>query len=130
MAWHQGQAYGQDLRDRVLAAAGSAAAVAERFGVSASYVTKVRLRLHRAGSSLPGAQRCHVPRALSAAHERALVEHVTRTANDQTLAQLCAWLERAHGVRVGRTTLCKALARLELTLKKRPCTPPSSSAPT
>ena len=39
MSWRQGQPYGQDLRDRVLAASGTAAAVAERFGVSAAYVT-------------------------------------------------------------------------------------------
>jgi transposase len=43
MEWRQGVAYGQDLRDRVLAArdAGqSVRAVAERFSVSPSYVAK------------------------------------------------------------------------------------------
>jgi hypothetical protein len=43
MSWRRGQAYGQDLRDRVLAAAGEPIRmVAARFGVSASYVSKVR----------------------------------------------------------------------------------------
>lgn len=32
MAWHQGQAYGQDLRDRILNASGSIAQVANRSG--------------------------------------------------------------------------------------------------
>ena len=127
MTWHRGQAYGQDLRDRVLAAAGPAAAVAERFGVSASYVTKARLRLQRLGSAAPGAQRCHVPRTPSGAHERALTAQVRR-ANDQTLAQLCAWLACEHGVTVSCATLCKTLARLGLPLKKRRSPRPSSSA--
>ena len=39
MSWRKGQAYGQDLRDRVLAVQGLLREVAERFGVSASYVS-------------------------------------------------------------------------------------------
>lgn len=42
MAWQRGQAYGQDLRDRVLAAEGSIREVAQRFAVSDSYVARVR----------------------------------------------------------------------------------------
>ena len=46
MAWRRGQAYGQDLRERVLGAAGlSLRAAAARFAVSPSYVSKVRARL-------------------------------------------------------------------------------------
>ncbi len=129
MAWHRGQAYGQDLRDRVLAAAGPAAAVAERFGVSASYVTKARLRLRRLGDAAPGAQRCHVPRTPSRTHESALAARVRRS-NDETLMQLCAWLAREHAVTVGRATMCKTLARLGLPLKKRRSRRPSRSGPT
>jgi hypothetical protein len=40
MAWHSGQAYGQELRDRVLAASGSIRDVAARFAVSESYVAR------------------------------------------------------------------------------------------
>ena len=39
MVWHIGQAYGQDLRDRVLNAEGSIQEVAVRFGVSKSYMS-------------------------------------------------------------------------------------------
>ena len=129
MAWHRGQAYGQDLRDRVLAAAGSAAEVAERFGVSPSYVTKARLRLRRLGDAAPGAQRCHVPRTLTRAHERALAARLARS-NDQTLAQWCTWLEHEHGLVVSRTTVCKTLARLGLTVKKRHSMRLSKNGPT
>src|SRR3981081_3735846 len=52
MTWRQGLPYGQDLRDRVLAArdAGqSVRAVAERFSVSPSYVAKADRRRRRSG---------------------------------------------------------------------------------
>ena len=44
MVGHPGQAYGQDLRDRVLNAKGSIREVALRFGVSESYVARARSR--------------------------------------------------------------------------------------
>ena len=44
MVGHPGQAYGQDLRDRVLNAKGSIREVALRFGVSESYVDRARSR--------------------------------------------------------------------------------------
>jgi hypothetical protein len=55
MAWRRGQAYGQDLRERVLGAAGlSLRAAAARFAVSPSYVAKVRARLRDTGERRPG----------------------------------------------------------------------------
>lgn len=123
MAWHQGQAYGQDLRDRVLNASGSIAQVASRFGVSKSYVARARSRRHRLGDDAPGAQHNHVPPKLSGL-EAALTAHV-QAANDQTLEQLCQWLHAKHGVSVSVTTMWKTLARLGLSLKKRHSMPQS-----
>src|SRR3954451_17023818 len=66
MAWRRGQAYGQDLRDRVLACPDmTLVEVATRFGVSPSYVSKVRARLRELGDARPGAQRNHVPLRLT-----------------------------------------------------------------
>jgi len=54
MAWRRGQALDQDLRDRVLAHPDATlAVVAERFGVSKSYVSKTRARLRHLGQSTP-----------------------------------------------------------------------------
>lgn len=47
MGRRQRQAYGQDLRDRVLAADGSIGEVARRFAVSASDVARARARQQR-----------------------------------------------------------------------------------
>lgn len=65
MSWRKGQAYGQDLRDLVLAAPGWLREVAERFGVSASYVSRARSRLSRPGQCGRTAQSC--PAALGRA---------------------------------------------------------------
>ncbi|HYI81607.1 MAG TPA: hypothetical protein VEX11_00170 [Acetobacteraceae bacterium] len=98
MAWRRGQAYGQDLRERVLGAWElSARAAAVRFAVSASYVAKVRGRLRRTGDTAPGPQRNHVPPRL-APLGGALRARVA-SGSDATLAELRAWELAEHGVR-------------------------------
>lgn len=128
MVWHIGQAYGQDLRDRVLNAEGSIQEVAVRFGVSKSYVSRARSRRHRHGEDTAGMQCNHVPRKLGGL-EQALAEQVA-TVNDWTLQQLCEWAHAEHDVEVGVTTMWKTLTRLGLSLKKNHSMPTSRHAPT
>jgi len=128
MVWHLGQAYGQDLRDRVLNAPGSIREVAARFGVSQSYVARARSRRRRHGEDTPGQQCNHVPSKLSGL-EQALADQVA-TVKDLTLQQLCAWLHAEHGVQVGITTVWKTVARLGLSLKKSHSMRPSKRVPT
>jgi len=117
MAWRRGRAYGQDLRDRVLAAAAlSLRAAAARFAVSPSYVAKARARLRRTGEATPGPQRNHVPPRLAPLAD-ALRARVA-SGSDASLAELRAWALAEHGVRVSQPVMWKALARLGLTLKK------------
>ena len=117
MAWRRGQAYGQDLRERVAAATSlSLRAAAARFAVSPSYVAKVRTRLRRTGEATPGPQRNHVPPRLAPLAE-ALRARVA-SGSDATLAELRAWVLAEHGVRVSQPVMWKTLARLDLTLKK------------
>ena len=117
MAWRRGQAYGQDLRERVLGAWElSVRAAAVRFAVSPSYVAKVRGRLRRTGDTAPGPQRNHVPPRLAPLAE-ALRARVA-SGSDASLAELRAWALAEHGVRVSQPVMWKTLARLRLTLKK------------
>ena len=117
MAWRRGQAYGQDLRERVLGAWElSLRAAAARFAVSPSYVAKVRARLRDTGEATPGPQRNHVPPRLAPLAD-ALRARVAAGA-DATLAELRAWALAEHGVRVSQPVMWKTLARLGLTLKK------------
>ena len=127
MAWRRGQPYAQDLRDRVLAATGRLWEVAARFGVSQSYVSRARSRCNRLGQISPGAQCNHMPLRLGALKEP-LLEQVAR-APEQTLAELCQWVQAEHGIKVRPTTMGKTLARFGLTLKKRPSMPASRPAP-
>lgn len=117
MTWRRGQAYGQDLRDRVLACSEmTLREVAIRFGVSASYVSKVRARLARLGDTTPGPQHNHVPARLASVTDalRAQIE----ADPDATLRELRAWVEERHGLRVSHPVIWTVVARLGLTLKK------------
>ena len=117
MGWRRGQAYGQDLRDRVLAYPEmTLREVASRFGVSPSYVSKVRARLRKLGDSRPGLQCSHVPLRLAPFTDalRARLQAVP----DAKLNDVRSWLRQTHGVSVSYSVLWKVVARLGFTLKK------------
>ncbi len=128
MTWRRGQAYSQDLRGQVLAASGSIHEVAERFGVSESYVAHARGRLRRLGVDTPGEQRNHVAPHLAAV-EKELAAQVAAK-NDQTLKDLVEWVREQHGVQTSITAMWSTLRRLGLTLKRSRSAPVSSNAPT
>src|SRR5918995_887358 len=117
MAWRRGQAYGQDLRERVAAATSlSLRAAAVRFMVSPSYVAKVRARLRDTGEATPGPQRNHVPPRLAPLADALRARLASDS--DATLAELRAWALAEQGVRVSQPVMWKALARLGLTHRK------------
>jgi transposase len=117
MSRRRGQAYGQDLRDRVLAAVGEPIrAVAARFAVSPSYVSKIRARLRATGSKTPGPQHNHVPPRLAPLYD-ALRARVREQA-DATIPELRAWVAREHRITVSHPVMWKTLVQLGLTLKK------------
>ncbi len=124
MLWRRGKAYGQDLRERVFAAADSGTPVgeiAEMLFVSISYVSKALSRRARTGETAARPQRCHVPPKLAALYG-AIGEQVA-SVPDSTLEELKVWLFEAHGVEASTTLIWETLDKLDLTLKKRPCTP-------
>ena len=128
-SWRRGQAYSQDLRERVLAADElSAREAAARFGVSASYVVKARQRRDRLGETTPGPQRSWTPRRL-AAHHDAIAARVCAH-QDATLAELRAWLLTERGVSASVGTVWNTLRRLGLTFKKSAWRLPSGRATT
>jgi transposase len=116
MGWRRGQAYSQDLRDRVLSEEGSARAVAAQFLVSVSYVVKARQRRDRKGEVTPGPQHSHTPRKLAALHEAIAVYAAEHT--DATINEFRAWLQDEHGSYASAGLMWNTLDRLGLTLKK------------
>ena len=127
MAWRRRQAYGQDLRDRVLACPDmTLVQVATRFGVSPSYVSKVRARLRDVGEAGPGPQHNHVPLRLAAFTEA--LQAQIKASPDATLNELRSWLSETHKVNISYPVMWKVVARLGLTLKKSTSRPRSNSA--
>ena len=117
MAWQRGRAYAQDLRDRVLAAPGRLRELTERFGVRPSYVSRARARRSRLGQVSPGSQCNHVPLRLAKLKDSLLAQ--VALAPEQTLLQLCQWVQSEHGLLVGPMAMGKTLTRLGLTRKKK-----------
>jgi transposase len=128
MTWRRGQAYSQDLRDRILAAEGSARAVAAQFLVSISYVVKARQRRERKGEITPGPQHSHTPRKLAGLHT-AIAAYAAEHA-DATIAEFRAWLLAEHATYASAGLMWNTLDRLGLTVKKRPSVRPSRSGAT
>jgi transposase len=119
MAWRRGQTYSQDLRDRVLAADDeSARELAERLGVSPSYVIKARQRRDREGRLTAGRRRSG-PRPKLIDHYEAIDRHVHERP-DATLEERRAWLLATHGVSASIATLWNTLRRLKIRRKKAP----------
>lgn len=131
MAWRQGLAYSQDLRDRVLAAVdrgGAVRAVAPFIQVSISYIYKALERRDATGETTARPGRGIRSRKL-AAHETALSAEVLARP-DATLAELRAWLLETRGVAVSVGCLWNTLDRLGLTFKKKPSGRRSRTVPT
>lgn len=117
MSRKRGEEYGQDLRERVLEAAGSIREVAERFEVSPSYVSKAgrRFRLTGQRTTKPrGGQR----RPILEGREDLLRARVAEVP-DATLAELRSWLQEMHAIKISVGALWNALERLELSFKKK-----------
>lgn len=122
--------YSEDLRVRIVAArqsGQSAAAVAERFGVSKRSVERYCTRFEEEGTLAAKARGGSRGSRLEG-HEEALRGWVAQQP-DLTLAELQERLRKRRRVRLGVSALWQALRRLGLSYKKRPCAPPSRSAP-
>ena len=131
MAWRQGQAYSQDLRDRVLAAVDEGMAVseaAELFKVDRSYIYKALIRRRLTGETSARRQRCHMEQKLAPYCEA--IRARVAAAPDATIAELRVWLLETHGIVSSQGGMWTTLDRLGLTLKKRQAARPSKSAPT
>ena len=109
------RAYSMDLRERVLLesdAGLSAAAVAVKYHVSASWVRRLKQRRRETGDIAPRAQR-YGPRPVLAPHLATLAALIEEQP-DRTLADLQAALPTAASL----ATIWRAVTKLGFTLKK------------
>jgi transposase len=118
------RAYPQELRERIVAAVDGGDPpdeVAEQFGVSVATVYRYLARRRQVGHLEPLPQPGR-PRSIPVGAEAALDAQVA-AAQDATLEDHCGTWAAAGGKRVHPATMWRALARLGLTTKKRPCMP-------
>jgi transposase len=114
------RAYSVDFRERLVEAdaAGASLGEIERLvHVSARTVSRWKRQLRLDGTLAPKPKPGR-PRAIAAADETALRAQVAAHP-DATLAEHCVYWQTAHAVAVSRPTMCRALQRLKLPLKKR-----------
>jgi transposase len=107
------------LRERVLAAVDgslSATAVAERFGVSLSFIDKALKRRRLTGETTARAQGNR--QALKLAAQHAAIQGEVQRRPDVTLEEVRGWLLETHGVAASLGLMHDTLIRLGLTLKK------------
>jgi transposase len=118
--------YSKELRREVLAACDrgeGTRAVALRFNCSESWVRRVKQERRELGKTAPLLTRRRTPK-WEPLRERMLAIVAARP--DLTLEELKDELETD----LSRSTLCVALQKLRLTLKKKSSEPPSNSGPT
>lgn len=132
MTWRSGQAYSQDLRERVLAAVDGGLRVREvapLFRVSISYIYKALARRAATGATTASARGGARRKAVLAGHEAALLAHL-RARPDATLGELRRWLFETRGVSISVGALWNGLDRLGWTLKKSRSMRPNRNART
>ena len=109
------EAYSKEFRRDVLRACdegGGTRDVALKFGVSESWVRRIKQQRRETGKVAPLTTRNRTPQW------RAIEDDIRRVVKEQpdlTLEELKAEL----GTELSRTTLCRALQAMKLTLKKR-----------
>lgn len=109
------QAYSKEFRREVLAACdagGKTRAVAAEFDVSEAWVRRIKQERREFGKTAPATTRRRTPLwAQEADRIRAAIQRTP----DLTLSELKAELQTS----LSRTTLCRALQELRLSLKKK-----------
>jgi transposase len=122
------EALSLDLRERICVACDerfeTRAEVAERFGVSRSFVQKLLRRRKKTGS-VEAKPHAGGPEASVGDRDRKRLRKLVKDDPDATLSELCRSLAATGGASVSVPTMCRTLAKLRLRLKKRRFTPRS-----
>ena len=124
------KAYSIDLRERAVALLDdgeNSIEVAERLGVSDSWVRKMRLRLEALGHLQPGVPPGREPMLSESQRERLCC--LALDMPDATLEELQAAAMHRMNVRMSISTISRRLIEMGMTRKKRASSPPRPSDP-
>lgn len=116
------KAYSIDFRRKIIKAhedeSISQRQLAKRFGVAKSFIQKLLKQYRETDSVAPKTRTQQTPPKLTAAH-LAELRQLVEEQNDATLEELRAQLAAKIDLVVSRSTIDRALRKLDLTLKKR-----------
>ena len=93
--------------------------VAERFTVSCTWVNELVQRQKRTGSIAVKPHGGGAKPKLTAEHYP-ILEEIIVAQNDATLGEIRKRLDEETGLLVSQPTICRALAKIKLTRKKKP----------
>ena len=122
--------YPADLRERLLQAEDAGLARAEivrAFGVSPDSLRRWRRRRQERGTVAPARRPGRAPLIPPEQHPALRAQVAAHP--DATLVEHCDRWAAERGVRVSAATMSRLLAKLGLTLKKRPSSPASGTRP-
>ena len=91
--------------------------LAERFGVSKSFIQKLIKKYQETGDIKPLPQGGSPPSKLNSEQLVVLLELIEKN-QDATLEELCELLEKATGVKLGKSTIGRISQKFNLSLKK------------
>jgi transposase len=118
--------YSIDLRQKIIDAYNnredSQRKLAKRFSVSLTFIQKLLKRYRNNGTVEPKAHSGGNKGKLSS-EQMAVVVALVEEDNDAILVELCSRLEERTGILVSRATMGRITQKLNLTRKKKHCTP-------
>jgi transposase len=120
-------AYSLDLRKRIVDAVehevGSKRKIAKLFGVHESFLYKLLRQKRERGDITPLPHGGGASAKLTESALLTLTDLVAETP-DATLEELCGQMKKRASVEVSQSTICRGLQAIELTIKKKPSSPP------
>jgi transposase len=114
------KAYSKDLREKIVDAIAQRGMpnteAARTFGVGISTVKRYMSKAQRGESLEPGKAPGRAPKI--GERERKLLEEDLKERPFARLSERCDYLQAVSGIRVSRSTVCRAIERMEQTRKK------------
>ncbi|MCA1731684.1 MAG: IS630 transposase-related protein [Actinobacteria bacterium] len=114
------KAYSKDLREKIVDAIAQRGMpkteAARTFGVGISTVKRYMSKAQRGESLEPGKAPGRAPKI--GERERKLIEEDLKERPFARLSERCDYLQAVCGIRVSRSTVCRAIERMEQTRKK------------
>lgn len=121
------KAYSLDLRQKIVDAYAegniSQRQLAKQFRVALSFIEKLLKQHRETGTIAPKVRTEQTPTKLNT-EQLTVLKQIVEANNDATLDELRHQLEQQTGVLIGRSTVDRMLQKLNLTVKKKHCTPP------